>query len=189
MLHITFGIVLNLFEMLLSEVRKLDCNHITEVQKCFEKEWEINSNELKEKEDDRYILCHKLLHLMDLKERFMAKLHNDISELNQVAKICSGCVEKQKIKPCSAFLRLASEFDDKVEWIQCDQCEDWFHMMCEGVSVCEYPQVELMASYICSKCRELDEHSKYEDIECKIGSLNKEVKSLEIVLKQAHGKV
>ena len=55
-LHITFSIVLNLFEMLLSEVRKLDCNHITEVQKIFEKEWEVNSNELKEKEDDRYIL-------------------------------------------------------------------------------------------------------------------------------------
>ena len=175
--------------MLLSEVRKLDCNHITDVQNFFEKEWEVNSNKLKEKEDDRYILCDKLLDLMDFKERFMAKLHNDISELNQVAKLCSGRVKKLKIEPCCAFLRLASQFDDKIEWLQCDQCEDWFHMMCEGISGCEYPQVVLMASYICSKCRELDEHSKYEDIECKIGSLNKEVKSLEIVLKQAHGKV
>ena len=37
-LHITLGIVLKLFEMILSEVRKLNCNHITELQKFFEKE-------------------------------------------------------------------------------------------------------------------------------------------------------
>ena len=37
-----------------------------------------------------------------------------------------------------------------------------------------------MASYICSKCCELDEHSIYEDIECKIGSLNNNVRSLKI---------
>ena len=47
--HISFGIVLKLFEMILPEVRKLDCNHITEVQRFFEEEWEVNSNELKGK--------------------------------------------------------------------------------------------------------------------------------------------
>ena len=52
------------------------------------------------------------------------------------------------MSPCSAFLCLASQFDDKLEWVQCDQCEDWFHMMCEGIPGCEYPQVELMAHYM-----------------------------------------
>ena len=46
--------------------------------KKIEMEWEVNSNELKEKENDRYNLCDKLLDLMNFKGRFMAKLHNDI---------------------------------------------------------------------------------------------------------------
>ena len=50
---------------------------------------------------------------------------------------------------------MASQFDDKSEWVQCDQCEDWFHMMCEGIPGCEYPRVELMACHICCKCPEL----------------------------------
>ena len=39
-----------------------------------------------------------------------------------------------------------------------------------------------MARYICSKCRELDEHSILEDIVYKIESLNNEVKSLEVAI-------
>ena len=93
-LHITLGIVLKLFEMILSEVRKLDCNHITEVQKKIEKEWEVKSNELKEKEDERYKLCDKSLDLVNFRGLFMAKLRNDIQELDQIAKICSGHVKK-----------------------------------------------------------------------------------------------
>ena len=139
MLHITLGIVLKLFEMILSEVRKLDCNHITEVQKEIEKEWEADSTKLKEKQNDMYKLCDKLLDLMNFKERFVAKLHNDISELDKVTKICSGLAKKQKIQLCKGFLCLAFQFDDKLEWVQCDHCEDWFHMMCEGIPGCEYP--------------------------------------------------
>ena len=50
-LRITLGIVLKLFEMILSEVRKLDCNHTIEVQKKIEEEWKIDSNKLKEKKE------------------------------------------------------------------------------------------------------------------------------------------
>ena len=184
-LHITLGIVLKLFEMILSEVRKLDCNHITEVRKKKEKEWEDDSNALKVKKNDMHKLCDKLLDLMNFKERFMAKLNNNVSELDQIAQICSGRVKKQKkMEPCSSFSCLASQFDDKLEWVQCDQCEDCFHMMCEGIPGCEYPQVELMAHYICSKCRELDEYSISDDIACKIESLHDEVKSLEIAVNE-----
>ena len=49
---------------------------------------------------------------------------------------------------------MSSQFDDKLEWVQCDQCEDWFYM-CEGIPGCKYQQTELMACYICSKCREI----------------------------------
>ena len=49
---------------------------------------------------------------------------------------------------------MSSQFDDKLEWVQCDQCEDWFYM-CEGIPGCKYQQTELMACYICSKWREL----------------------------------
>ena len=57
-------------------------------------------------------------------------------------------------------------------------------MMCEGIPGCEYPQVELMAHYICSNCRELDVHSVYEDIVCKTKILHNEVKSLETAINE-----
>ena len=41
-----------------------------------------------------------------------------------------------------------------------------------------------MARYVCSKCRELDEHSILEDIVWKIESLNNQVKSLEIAINE-----
>ena len=79
---------------------------------------------------------------------------------------------------------MPSQFDDKLEWVQCDQCEDRLHMMCKGIPGCEYPQVELMAHYICSKCQELYEHSIYEDIVCKRESLHHKVKSLEFAINE-----
>ena len=75
-LHITLGIVLKLFEMILSEIWKLDCNHITEIQKLFEKERELNNKELRAKEDDKYQLCDKLLDFMNCKECFMTKFQS-----------------------------------------------------------------------------------------------------------------
>ena len=51
-----------------------------------------------------YKLCDKLLDLMNFKERFIAKLNNNIAELDDVAKICSGRVKKpKKLEVCSAF--------------------------------------------------------------------------------------
>ena len=79
MLHITLGIVWKLFEMILSEVRKLDCNHITAAQKQIEKEWKAENNKLKEKKNDMYQLCDKLLDLVNSKG-FAEKLENNISE-------------------------------------------------------------------------------------------------------------
>ena len=72
-LHITLGIVLKLFEMILSEVRKLDRNHITAAQKEIEKEWKAESKKLKEKKNDMYNLCHKLLDMVNFKEGFAKK--------------------------------------------------------------------------------------------------------------------
>ena len=43
-----------------------------------------------------------------------------------------------------------------------------------------YPLVELNTHCICSKYRELDEHSIYENIVCKIESLHNKVKPLEV---------
>ena len=44
-----------------------------------------------------YKLCDKLIGLMNFKERFEAKFDNDISELDKVAKICSGHNKKYNL--------------------------------------------------------------------------------------------
>ena len=69
---------------------------MTEVQKKIEKEWEVGCNKLKEKNNDMYKLCDKLLDMMNFKERFVEKLNNNVSELDKVAKICSGRVINKK---------------------------------------------------------------------------------------------
>ena len=51
---------------------------------------------------------------MNFKERFMSKLANSISELGDVAKLCSGR-EKKKKEFCSAFSCFGSQFDNKLE--------------------------------------------------------------------------
>ena len=51
-MHITLGIVLKLFEMILCEDRKLDRNHITAAQKEIEKEWKAERKKIKEKKND-----------------------------------------------------------------------------------------------------------------------------------------
>ena len=79
-LHITLGIVLKLFEMILSEVRKLDRNHITAAQKRIEKEWKAERKKVKEKKKVIYNLCHKLLDMVNFKEDFAKKLEKNISE-------------------------------------------------------------------------------------------------------------
>ena len=81
--------------------------------KGFKKKWGDDRNWLKEKNNEVYKLCDQLFNLMKLKERLMAKLTNNISELDGAAKPWSGHVIKTKeIEPCSVFSCLATQFDD-----------------------------------------------------------------------------
>ena len=39
---------------------------------------------------------------------------------------------------------------EEVSWVQCDKCEEWFHMICIGVAEDEISETE---DYICFQCR------------------------------------
>ena len=39
---------------------------------------------------------------------------------------------------------------DQISWVQCDQCQQWYHFTCVGLTR-EY--VEKLDSYICSNCQ------------------------------------
>ena len=39
---------------------------------------------------------------------------------------------------------------DQISWVQCDRCEEWFHLMCVGLTE-EY--AEQIDTYICVSCR------------------------------------
>ena len=73
-LPVTLGIILKFFGMVSSEVRKLDCNLINEVQKRSENDWEAGNNLLMEENNEMYKLSDKLVILMDFKECFFGKL-------------------------------------------------------------------------------------------------------------------
>ena len=64
-----------------------------------------------------------------------------------------GCseelMEDEEESECSAPQCL-QPVADQISWVQCDRCEEWFHLMCVGLTK-EY--AEQIDTYICTSCR------------------------------------
>lgn len=62
------------------------------------------------------------------------------------SSISKDFIETASGDPCPICHSTANP--DSKEWIQCDECEVWYHEVCEGLSV--VPSDE---KYICNSCR------------------------------------
>ena len=53
---------------------------------------------------------------------------------------------------CKSVCCVISEYDSNVNWIQCDTCLCWFHVLCEGFASSEIVQVKSSSTYNCLRC-------------------------------------
>ena len=60
--------------------------------------------------------------------------------------------EKKNLK-CSASLCLVSQFDSAPEWVQCNTCDSWVHLMCEAIPDLDVEHIKHMPSYECLNCQ------------------------------------
>ena len=88
-LHITLGIVLKLFKMLLNHAKSQESQSVEphHENECA-KEWQEESKEFVEKENIFKKVCCKVLDLLNFKARFLAKFESETDEkLDEIAKL------------------------------------------------------------------------------------------------------
>ena len=51
-------------------------------------------------------------------------------------------------------LNCLQPFADQISWVQCDQCQQWYHVTCVGIA---WEYVEKLGNYICSNCQSVPE--------------------------------
>lgn len=61
-------------------------------------------------------------------------------------------LEEEEEGECSAPQCLLPS-GDQISWVQCDHCQEWFHLMCVGLTK-EY--AEQIDTYICGSCKQLN---------------------------------
>ena len=47
------------------------------------------------------------------------------------------------------FIKFSSYTGDEVEWVQCDKCENWYHVVCVGISAQDASKID---EYVCPYC-------------------------------------
>ena len=173
-LHITLGIVLRLFNKLISLCRTLDePSQGTELEKI-DSLWEEKSIELSNAEDllrgsGRDIL-DRMNHLLRLKA-----LKNAEGE-EELVRIARDCYAGKKPKRAGDFYfcdnsrgnsRLGvscvlTAWDYDLGQIQCNSCLAWYHCTCEGIITSNYTAVTSAKEYMCVRCKEARQPAAYD---------------------------
>ena len=145
-LHITLEIVLRLFNKLLDQCRIVDETYNKPNLVRIDKEWHQRSLDLEEKEVLVQEIGGDYIDLVNFGER----LEGDIdiiarqSDFSVKIKLPQEC--------CKSVCCVISEYDCNVNWIQCDTCLCWFHVLCEGFASSEIVQVKSSSTYNCLRC-------------------------------------
>ena len=95
---------------------------------------------------------------------FGERLHG--TDLNIIAQQSDYSVKKRTPQEsCGSVHCVISEYDSNVDWVKCDTCMRWFHLLCEGYATSEVLQVKTLATYSCLVCSKsvsnLDSLKKY----------------------------
>ena len=119
-LHITLGIVLKMFNMLVEHVKSQDSASNEPTNDENNNKWQEKSEELLGRETKFKRVCLKLLDLCNIQACHQAKSENENDEeLDEIAKLSTNesKLRRKKILKCSASLCLVSQFDSTPEWV------------------------------------------------------------------------
>ena len=141
--------MLKLFKILLERVKNQDCTSNESGTQVNEDEWKAKSRELLEREGEYKIICEKFLDFLNIRERYSAE---NEEELDEIAKLSSS-VHKSRSKNsrCGTVRYLISAFDNEkhLEWVQCNSCDKWIHLMCEVTPDRDIEQIDKIPNYEC----------------------------------------
>ena len=141
--------MLKLFKILLERVKNQECTSNKSGTQVNEDEWKAKSRELLEREGEYKIICEKYLDFLNIRERYSAE---NEEELDEIAKLSSS-VHKSRSKNsrCGTVRCLISAFDNEkhLEWVQCNSCDKWIHLMCEVTPDRDIEQIDRIPNYEC----------------------------------------
>ena len=119
-LHIKLGIVLKLYQILLSKTQEKDNNETSTARTDQEEKWERESEKLLETEAE---LLHSGCVFIDsenLKDRFEAKLSKDWSKIDDIAqRLYNNPNKESENERCKSVVRCISKYDSNINWIEC----------------------------------------------------------------------
>ena len=120
------------------------------------KKWQEKSEKLLGRETEFKRVCLKLLDLYNIQACHQAKSENENDEeLDEIAKLSTNesKLHRKNILKCSASRCLVLQFDSAPEWVQCNTCDSWVHLMCEAIPDLGFEHIKHMPSYECLNCQ------------------------------------
>ena len=149
-LHILLGIVLRLFKKLLVCCRSLDGFKSSSDFDKNDQEWKEKSREVQAQEEVVRDLGFQHVDLQNIGDRLTAKSAGEIDLLAQQSEF--QVKKRQKQEKCGSVCCIISEFDSNVNWVACNSCGKWLHVLCEGFASSELDKVKSQSRYECLHC-------------------------------------
>ena len=109
-----------------------------------------------------------------------AKSENESDEeLDEIAKLLTNDLKFAE-KIFSASLYLVSQFDSAPEWVHCNICDSFIHLMCEATPDLAFEYIKHMPSYECLNCQSYSAQDVYKYVDHQLEHLQLEKHSLDV---------
>ena len=69
-----------------------------------------------------------------------------VRELGTLQVDLHNFVRRRVLNKSSGIFCAISHYDHNVNWVQCDSCSQWFHLLCEGFASSEILKVKSLES-------------------------------------------
>ena len=96
-----------------------------------------------------------LTELQNRISRHEATLEGNTADNEQLAQLSNFKATKTTLEKCRSLVCIITAYDSDVLWFQCDQCDEWCHGVCEGLTPLEEEQLGNSSDiFKCNRCRD-----------------------------------
>ena len=161
-LHILLGITLLLFNLLLQSCQELDeeenWRDTDQEKNAMMSEWEEASVLLAENQAEFERIGTEIVEMENRMGRVDAMLQGDIAENRRIASQSeTGPKRRRRQEKCNSVVCCIMDVDADVTWVQCDNCDNWLHTLCECFNPGDELTVDAIERYVCLKCRNVED--------------------------------
>ena len=187
-LHILLGVTLVGYNMVNDECKAIDGVAHRQDRRDAEEEWEIASlahSDAVEREKEH---ANDIIRMTNVLDRQEAVLANDLKKNEEISSLSvantgrrkTGRAKKEIVEKCKSLSCIITSHDENVQWVECDQCMEWVHTLCEALTPVEQLAISDDSTYVCQKCSGIK--SIIEVIEEKVERLYSEKDKIRIQL-------